>query len=222
MRILVIGSERNLAEVSARLGAYHSIDFLNAPPAQDGLLPDCDVLFDFRIHERSTDCRKYLHTPYVFLNSVFITLERLSMGLSEEISGHWFGFNGLPTFFTGNDLEVCLREKSDVDVLSKICAKLQVGFTLVRDQVGMVTPRVISMIINEAYFTFAEGTASRADIDLAMKLGTNYPYGPFEWCERIGAADICKVLEALGSQNLSSRFRICPVLADESEAATGD
>jgi 3-hydroxybutyryl-CoA dehydrogenase len=54
--------------------------------------------------------------------------------------------------------------------------KLDWKYIQVEDRVGMVTPRVIFMIINEACCTLQEGTASMKDIDTSMKLGTNYPF----------------------------------------------
>lgn len=86
---------------------------------------------------------------------------------------------------------------------------------IVDDRVGMVTPRVISMIINEAYYVVQEGTASREDIDLAMKSGTNYPYGPFEWIRRIGIKHIYEVLEAVYEDTKDERYKICPLLKKE-------
>jgi 3-hydroxybutyryl-CoA dehydrogenase len=71
------------------------------------------------------------------------------------------------------------------------------------------------MIINEAYYTVQEGTASREDIDLAMKLGTNYPYGPFEWCQRIGIKYIFELLTAVYEDTKDERYRICPLLKKE-------
>ena len=53
------------------------------------------------------------------------------------------------------------------------------------------------MIINEAFFTVEDGTASKRDIDLAMKLGTNYPEGPFEMLKTIGVVDVYELLVAL-------------------------
>ena len=61
----------------------------------------------------------------------------------------------------------------------------------------MVTPRIICMIINEAFYTVQEGTASKEDIDLGMKLGTAYPKGPFEWLEIIGIENVYSTLNAL-------------------------
>jgi len=57
------------------------------------------------------------------------------------------------------------------------------------------------MIINEAFLTQEAGTASKEDIDLAMKLGTGYPYGPFEWAEKIGVAQVAELLDRLAEED---------------------
>ena len=68
------------------------------------------------------------------------------------------------------------------------------------------------MIINEACYTLQEGTASIPDIDLGMKLGTSFPYGPFEWADRIGLEDIYTTLEAVYDDTKDERYKICPLL----------
>ena len=57
--------------------------------------------------------------------------------------------------------------------------------------------RVICMIINEAFFALQEEVSTVNEIDLAMKLGTNYPYGPFEWQDKIGLQNIYQLLKSL-------------------------
>jgi len=57
--------------------------------------------------------------------------------------------------------------------------------------------RVISCIVNGAFSSFSEGVATAEDVDQAMKLGTNYPRGPFEWAEEIGASSRPETLDAL-------------------------
>jgi 3-hydroxybutyryl-CoA dehydrogenase len=121
----------------------------------------------------------------------------------------------LPTFINRPLLEVCLWKEEDKDALQEVCHSLQTEYQIVDDRVGLVTPRVISMIINEAYYTALEGTASREDIDMAMKLGTNYPYGPFEWCQRIGVKHVYELLEALYEDTKDERYKICPMLKKE-------
>lgn len=213
MRILVIGSEKNLQETTSRLGPSHVIDHLAFPVAQDY---DYDVLFDFRIHTAPDECSYYSGVPYLFLNTAQVTLSALYAAGKKHWSGNRFGFNGLPTFILNHQLEVCVLGGADVPALEEVCANLQIGFTLVKDQPGMVTPRLVSMIINEAYCTLAEGTASRSDIDLAMKLGTNYPFGPFEWCEKIGPAEVYRVLEGILKATHAPTFSISPLLLRES------
>ena len=60
-----------------------------------------------------------------------------------------------------------------------------------------VALRVISCIVNEAFLALSEGVASAEDIDKAMKLGANYPRGPFEWAEEIGIHTILQTLDSL-------------------------
>lgn len=72
---------------------------------------------------------------------------------------------------------------------------------LVPDEPGMIAPRIIAMIVNEAYFGLADGISTKEEIDIAMKLGTNYPLGPFEWSEKIGLEKIHHLLSVLSKQD---------------------
>ena len=78
---------------------------------------------------------------------------------------------------------------------------------------GFITARVISMIINEAYFTLDEKVSTKDEIDTAMKLGTNYPYGPFEWGSVIGLKNVYELLTTLAKTN--SRYTPSDLLKKE-------
>ena len=80
----------------------------------------------------------------------------------------------------------------------------------VKDEPGLVAARVISMIINEAFFALGENVSSKEEIDLAMKLGTNYPKGPFEWAEKIGMDNIYSLLKKLSEKE--ERYVPAPAL----------
>ncbi len=82
----------------------------------------------------------------------------------------------------------------------------------VADFSGLVFRRVLFMVINEAIHVLWEGTASREDIDRAMKLGTNYPVGPLEWADRIGLDRVYEGLRALHEEYGDERYRPCPLL----------
>jgi 3-hydroxybutyryl-CoA dehydrogenase len=86
-------------------------------------------------------------------------------------------------------------------------------YTLVPDAPGFIVARIIAMIINEAYYTVGENVSSREEIDTAMKLGTNYPYGPFEWCELIGKENIYTLLNKMSRDE--KRYSPAPLLESE-------
>jgi len=83
---------------------------------------------------------------------------------------------------------------------------------IVRDSVGLVLPRILCMLTNEACFALTENVAGGQDIDMAMKLGTNYPKGPIEWGEKIGIRQIRAVLQALFRHFGEDRYRVAPLL----------
>ena len=123
-----------------------------------------------------------------------------------------FGMNALPTFLAQPKWELSLFRKFEMEALEKIMQQLGIEFLPVEDRVGLVKPRVIFMIINEASYTLQEGTASIEDIDQAMKLGTNYPFGPFEWCDKLGVKNVYEILQALYEDTHEERYKICPLL----------
>jgi 3-hydroxybutyryl-CoA dehydrogenase len=72
--------------------------------------------------------------------------------------------------------------------------------TVEENEIGLsedVSLRIISCIVNEAFLALSEGVATAEDIDRAMKLGANYPKGPFEWVEEIGARSVVETLDSL-------------------------
>ncbi|WP_027417038.1 3-hydroxyacyl-CoA dehydrogenase family protein [Aneurinibacillus terranovensis] len=83
---------------------------------------------------------------------------------------------------------------------------------LVEDEVGLVFPRILSLIINEAVFAVMEGTATPEDIDVAMKKGTNYPYGPLEWADRIGLDEVFSIIRGMYQNLGEERYRPAPLL----------
>lgn len=83
---------------------------------------------------------------------------------------------------------------------------------IIKDCVGGVLPRVVASLINNAAYALMEGVASAADIDVAMKLGTNYPYGPLEWADKIGLDQVLGILEGLCEAYGEDRYRPAPIL----------
>lgn len=109
--------------------------------------------------------------------------------------------NGWPGFFERPLLELVAITTERERQAAAVMNALQWKWLAVADVEGMIAARIIASIINEAYHTAAAGISSREDIDTAMKLGTGYPYGPFEWAHKIGLEKIHSLLERLQSQD---------------------
>jgi 3-hydroxybutyryl-CoA dehydrogenase len=136
----------------------------------------------------------------IFVNSVVHTLAELN-------APHWIRINGWPTFLQ----RTCWEAAGDItDAAIEVAAGLNVKLLPVADATGLVAARTISMLINEAWYAWSEGVSTKEEIDVAMRLGTNYPYGLFEWGEKIGLSNIVWLLQKLQEQN--SKYLPCAAL----------
>lgn len=84
--------------------------------------------------------------------------------------------------------------------------------TVVRDGPGFVAQRIIAMICNVGCSVAQLGVAAPGDIDKAVTLGLNYPYGPLTFGDRIGADKILRILEAIHGLYRDPRYRPNPWL----------
>jgi len=82
----------------------------------------------------------------------------------------------------------------------------------VKDTPGLTFPRILSLIINEAARSLEEGVASAEEIDVAMRLGVNYPQGPLKWADQIGLDEVLAVLEGLQRETGDDRYRPAPLM----------
>jgi 3-hydroxybutyryl-CoA dehydrogenase len=80
------------------------------------------------------------------------------------------------------------------------------------DAPGLVVARTVAMLINEAADAVLQGVCSAEGADAAMKLGVNYPAGPFDWLARWSVAGVIDVLRALDAQYRGERYRVSPWL----------
>lgn len=92
---------------------------------------------------------------------------------------------------TDQSLAICTED------LQRLQTLLGKQLTQVAAQPGLVAARVVCSIINEAFYGLADHISSAADMDIAMKLGTNYPKGPWEWLDTIGAYNVWALLQKM-------------------------
>ncbi|WP_062788241.1 3-hydroxyacyl-CoA dehydrogenase PaaH [Aquitalea pelogenes] len=128
---------------------------------------------------------------------------------------NWVLFDLAQDYASTSHLALCVADQAATGVLEQAAGLLQVaGITIlpIDDIAGMVVMRTMAMLANEAADAVLFGIASAADVDLAMRYGTNYPVGPLAWADGFGTARLAQVLEALHSHYGESRYRISPLI----------
>ena len=76
---------------------------------------------------------------------------------------------------------------------------------------GFVTSRISALVGNEAFYMLQEGLGTPEEIDKAIKLGLNYPMGPFELVDLVGLDARLNNLKYL-HEKLGEKYRPAPLL----------
>lgn len=199
MTVAILADELLKQEWNAKKIPGH-VEVVWADSIRSLLIIDADVYIDLLFDmdaERTGQLKKLLPKP-VIVNSVAYT--------TKAIGADFIRITAWPTLLQRSLTELAAPEGYDTTLIETVFDECQ----LVPDIPGMITARVIAMIVNEAYYTLGADVSSKEEIDIAMKLGTNYPYGPFEWSERIGLKRIYELLKELSRAD--ARYAIAPAL----------
>ena len=153
-----------------------------------------DAYFNFAFE----NSREHITAIKGLKKPVFISETNLT---TAEINQTFIRVNCWPGMISRPLLEIAAGTDADITAGQEILELLGWNYRVVPDIPGFISCRILATIINEAYFTLQAGVSSRKEIDTAMKLGTNYPYGPFEWAEKIGVANVKNLLNRLSTED---------------------
>jgi 3-hydroxybutyryl-CoA dehydrogenase len=84
--------------------------------------------------------------------------------------------------------------------------------TWIDDVPGMIVLRTVAMLANDAADVVGQRICAVPDLDTAMKLGVNYPLGPLEWCDALGADRVAAVIDHLTRSYGEDRYRTAALL----------
>ena len=191
MRIVILANESLKAELMESVndlqGEIVWVDTVMKLQEHTGADVWIDLLFD---KEHLAILQHFLPRT-VIINSVDETLR--------ETDSSFVRINGWPTFLRSRIIEASCLVAEKKHATETAFSLFNKTIQWLPDEPGFVTPRVISMVINEAFISLKEGVSTEDEIDIAMKLGTNYPYGPFEWSKKIGIGNVNSLLQKLSA-----------------------
>lgn len=148
-----------------------------------------DAFIDLLFEKKHSNILQLFLPKLIIINSVEYTLS--------ETNPSFIRINGWPGFLQSGIVEAAATNNELKIKAEELFLLFHKKIEWLPDEPGFITPRIISMIVNEAFFSLEDGVSTREEIDMAMKLGTNYPYGPFEWAEKIGLSKITSLLHCL-------------------------
>jgi 3-hydroxybutyryl-CoA dehydrogenase len=210
MKIIVSCTDEQKKELTSN-GLLPGTEVIYVHDNSDSVIASADALLDLQFENSPAQIELLREIPVkvVIVNSVVSTLAELHPSIVR--------INAWPAFLSSALIEGSCGDDEKRKLAETALAAFNKKIEWLPDDPGFVTARVISMIINEAYFAFSEGISTKEEIDTAMKLGTNYPYGPFEWAQKIGLENIVTLLNNLSSHQ--SRYAPCRLLTEESESS---
>jgi 3-hydroxybutyryl-CoA dehydrogenase len=204
---LVVLTNDSLKEELLSNGVQSGAELIWIQSIQETLnYPGAFAFIDLLFENNSSriEILKQLQSSIVIINSVDHTLQ--------EINASFVRINGWNSFLKSSLIEAAaaneIKQKAEI-----VWAQFNKKFEWLPDEAGFITPRIICSIINEAYISLEENVSSKEDINTAMKLGTNYPYGPFEWGQQIGLHKVAGLLEKLSQHQ--ARYRPSSLLLQQ-------
>ena len=148
----------------------------------------------------------------------------LSNGLTASEIGREVAVFDLPVRFEENQVmaySVSVRaSKAWVEAVPIWLRVLGFAPQVITDTPGLILARTIAMLINEAADAVHQGVCTEKAADQAMKLGVNYPQGPFEWLDSWSASAVIEVLAHLDSYYSGERYRVSPWLRQKKWSET--
>ena len=206
MKVLVVANDAQKEELVGSINEGMDIEWVTSPEGYTGKA-NFDACIDllFENNKERVSLLRQTQSPLVIVSSVVAPLS--------EIQEDIIRINGWNTFLKRPVIEAAASNESVKEKTERIFSGFGKKTEWVPDITGLVTARIVASVINEAYFALEQEVSSQEEIDTAMKMGTNYPYGPFEWGKKIGLKNIYLLLSRLGKEQ--KRYEPAALLTKE-------
>ncbi|MBL6990558.1 MAG: 3-hydroxybutyryl-CoA dehydrogenase [Bacteriovoracaceae bacterium] len=190
------------------------------PAAELEAMSDCDLIIEaatenkkikFDIFKKMDEVAKDSAILATNTSSISITEIAAVTGRAQQVAGMHF-MNPVPVMKLIEGIRGLETSEETFDAVDAVAKKMGKVFVRANDVAGFAVNRILMPMINEAVYALYEGVASAADIDQAMKLGTNQPMGPLELADFIGLDTCLAIMNVLLDGLGDTKYRPCPLL----------
>jgi len=191
-----------------------NIKISNTIPADTSVTMELTNIDQFQKRKNLEKIDKALpDTAPILSSSITVTATEQSLWILHR--HRLVGVSALPTFIEKPLVEVALTiysPRETLEVVSRFFTAIGKKIEIVQDRIGMVLPRILCQVINEAAFAITEDIATPQDIDTALRLGVYFPLGPIELAKKIGFKQVYAVLDSIHTDLQEERYRVAPLL----------
>jgi len=183
-------------------------------------LADCDLVIESVVEDLATKVALFNELDHHCKDDAILatntsTLSVIEMAVEtrrpERVCGVHF-FNPAPMMALVEIIRTLVTSDetiADVRAFAEACGKSPVE---VKDRAGFIVNHLLFPYLNNAVRMLENGTASRDDIDSAMKGGANFPMGPFALLDLVGLDTSLSILDALYDEFRDPHYAASPML----------
>ncbi len=197
-------------EVSARVSATDDLHALH----------DCDLVLESVVEDLAVKQELFTRLddivkPEGILATNTSTLPVVELAVStnrpEQVVGIHF-FNPAPMMSLVEVIAPLTASDATVAAAKEFAAACGKDVVEVKDRAGFIVNALLFPYLNNAVRMLEAGTASRDDIDTAMKGGCNFPMGPLALLDLVGLDTSLSILDALYDEFRDPNYAAMPLL----------
>lgn len=183
-------------------------------------LSNCDLLIEAATENKIVKFDIFKELDEVAKSNAILATNTSSISITEiaavtkrpqKVAGMHF-MNPVPVMKLVEGIRGLETTDETFNTVEAVAQKMGKVFVRANDIPGFAVNRILMPMINEAVYALYEGVASIADIDQAMKLGTNQPMGPLELADFIGLDTCLAIMNVLHEGLGDTKYRPCPLL----------
>ncbi len=183
-------------------------------------LADCDLVIESVVEDLPTKLELFDELDKVCKDGAILATNTSTLSVTdmavrtsrpERVCGVHF-FNPAPMMSLVELIQTIVTSDetiAEVRAFAEACGKSPVE---VKDRAGFIVNHLLFPYLNNAVRMLENGTASRDDIDSAMKGGANFPMGPFALLDLVGLDTSLSILDALYDEFRDPNYAATPML----------